>query len=49
MFNARKCIYCGNSEIYEQVKSYAKNLNLAAGFTRGGHRGNTAKKLRGEN
>jgi len=45
MFNPRKCIYCANFEIYQRVVEFAKQQNLAAGFTRGGHRGATAKNL----
>ena len=44
-FNPRRGIYCANFEIYKRVVEFAKQQNAAAGFTRGGHRGTTAKNL----
>lgn len=44
-FNPRRGIYCANFEIYQRVVEFAKQQNAAAGYTRGGHRGTTAKNL----
>jgi hypothetical protein len=48
-FNPRRGIYCATFEIYKRVVEFAKQQNAAAGFTRGGHRGTTAKNLGGKN